>query len=79
MKFKVETGKIKTRELVEIESGKSLTKTIDLMTKFAYTDTDVPMEPEAAREEFLEMNLDEIMDIQNDFMEAITPNLKGRR
>lgn len=77
MKFKIDTGKIKTREV--IESDGNLTKTIDLMTKFAYTDAGEPMEPEVAKEELLDMNLNDLMDIQNDFVEAITPKLKGRR
>lgn len=77
MKFKVETGQIKTRELIECET--SLIGTINLMSRFMVDEAGNPIPEKEARESLLDLDIDEQMKVQEQFVAGIIPNLKGRR
>jgi hypothetical protein len=77
MKFKVDLGKIKTREMVEIET--SFGAAIKLMSRFMVDEVGDPIPEDEAYEKLMDMDMNEQQDATKQFTDAIIPNLKGRR
>jgi len=77
MKFKVDTGQIKTRDLLACEN--SLTGTIDMMSRFMVNELGEYISENDAREMLLDLDIEEQIRVQEEFVNNLIPNLKRRR
>lgn len=76
MKFKVDLGQIKTREMVGIET--SLGAAIKLMSRFMVDEAGNPVKEDEAYEKLMDLNMNEQQEATEQFTAAIVPNLKRR-
>lgn len=74
MKFIV--GKIKTREIVALESEMSVKNIVTLMSRFMVDDNNNSIPQDVAYEQLLDLDLQDQIKAQEAFMQAILPNLK---
>jgi hypothetical protein len=75
MKFNIDTRKIKTRELIELEKTPSLSQTVALMSRFMVDETTgEPIAQDVAYEQLCDLTAEEIQAVQVAFMESFSPN-----
>jgi hypothetical protein len=77
MKFKIDLGQIKTREFIAVET--SLEAAVNLMSKCMVDELGNPISLEEAREKLLDLSIDDLADVQEQFTSSIIPTVKGRR
>lgn len=78
MLFRIDTGKISTREMVNAES--TLSGTVRLMAKFMIDEgTDQPIPEEKALELLLDLPFEEQLEVQDQFRSEFLPKVKRRR
>ena len=69
MNFRYEPHKIKTRELLAAQGN--LEGMINLMAKFAIDESGASIPAETARDTMLDMDLEDVVQAQNDFLPVI--------
>lgn len=76
MKFRISTGEIKTRQIVELEESQKLGDVLRMMAKFAIEENGQRIPEAVAFEALLDLSLDEQIRAQEAFTQALLPLLK---
>jgi len=74
MNFEIDAKKIKTRELIEAQTD--MDTSLKIMARFMVDPQGLPIPEESAMQILLDTNLEELTQLQNDFLSAF--NLKRK-